>query len=249
MIWIISASILGCNPWNKDVKPEDFEWDSEKVENEASLPKNDDLSEVQEWTKKENSICLTPDQENSFTHTKALEQISETENTVLEYPLGQLFQRYEDRPHPFRVSWVGKNFEALLWKNWIERLLSETPQKLTVRQEEITSDTNYEINDTLRFPLINPLLKDDFPQNLSDQLKEEWFEKFSDSNFSDDADKMLDKTDQNNDNKKSDFIYDIVVKRAPSWKSALALYRNGKLFMATYASVWLNDRRTKTWQF
>jgi hypothetical protein len=48
---------------------------------------------------------------------------------------------------------------------------------------------------------------------------------------------------------KPDYIYDIVVKRLPEWKSALALYRDWELFMATYVSVWLNRRKTKTWQF
>jgi hypothetical protein len=48
---------------------------------------------------------------------------------------------------------------------------------------------------------------------------------------------------------KPDYIYDIVVKRLPEWKSALALYRDGELFMATYVSVWLNRRKTRMWQF
>ena len=53
-------------------------------------------------------------------------------------------------------------------------------------------------------------------------------------------------------------LYDIVVKKLPSWKSALALYRDWELFMATYVSVWLpliktrkwyKSAKTKTWQF
>lgn len=248
LIPAISMSMLAWSPKYEDNHLNN-QWHSEDIENvvpkKESMLAGDDLPSIQKWIEKQISICLTTDSENSFTHTIALEGVSNPQNTILEYPLEQLFQRYWNRPHPLRVSWVGKNFEALLWKNWIERLLSNTPQKLGSRQGEITSDTKYEIDDTLRFPLINPLLKDDFPQYLSDQLKEEWFENFSDSN----ADKILGKSDSNNDNKKSDFIYDIVVKRAPSWKSALALYRNGKLLMATYVSVWLNSRKTKTWQF
>jgi hypothetical protein len=42
-----------------------------------------------------------------------------------------------------------------------------------MRTEEVTSNTEYMIDDTLRFSLINPLLKDDFPKKLTDQLKEE----------------------------------------------------------------------------
>ncbi|MBR4634517.1 hypothetical protein IKO50_06325 [bacterium] len=52
-------------------------------------------------------------------------------------------------------------------------MLSKTPQKLVSRTEEITSDTKYEVGDTIRFTLIDPLLKDDFPKYLSDQLQEE----------------------------------------------------------------------------
>ena len=208
---------------------------------------------IQEWVNKEISICLTTDDENSFTHTNAIEQVSDPENTILEYPVAQLFQKYGNgnRPHPLRVSWVSRDFGALLWKNWIERLISNIPQKLASRSGEITSSTKYEVEDTLRFPLIDPLLKDDFPKYLSDQLKEEGFESFSDPHASalDNLISSSESFQDNNDKEKSDFIYDIVVKRAPSWKSALALYRNWELFMATYVSVWLDSRKTKTWQF
>ena len=95
-----------------------------------------------------------------------METIEDPNNTILEFPISQLYQKYwdYDRPHPLVVPGVGKDFRALLWKNWIERLMSKTKQKLNPRTEEITSDTKYEMWDTLRFTLINPLLKDDFPQ-------------------------------------------------------------------------------------
>ncbi len=207
------------------------------------------INKVKNETNHEISICLSTDGENSFTHTKAIKKVLDPHNTILEYPLSQLFQEYGNKPHPLRVSWVEKNFSALLWKNWIERLHSKIPQKLNSRSEKITSDTKYEMWDTLRFQLIDPLLKDDFPQYLSDQLKEPWFEEFSDPEASIIAKKISDKTNQIDSNEKSDFIYDIVVKRAPSWKAALALYRDWELFMATYASIWRSSRKTKTWQF
>lgn len=250
---IISVSMLTwtskCSG-NVDANPSNTE--SKKVEeivNDNPIPEVPDILKVQKEVKKEISICLKADDENSFTHTKALEQVSDPKNTILEYPVAQLFQKYGEKPHPLRVSWVWRDFTALLWRNWIERLLSKTPQKLVSRSEEITSDTKYEMDDTLRFTLINPLLKDDFPQYLSDQLKEDWFEEFSDPDASAIARRISSKANQNNNNKKSDFIYDIVVKRAPSWKAALALYRDWELFMATYASVWLNSRKTQMWQF
>lgn len=128
-------------------------------------------------------------------------------------------------------------------------MTTKTHQKLVTRPEKITSDTKYEMRDTLRFSLIDPLLKDDFPHYLSDQLKEDWFESFSDPDASI-LDKMVsDKGTYKNDDKKTNFIYDVVVKKVPSWKSALALYRNWELFIATYASVGLNDRKTQTWQY
>jgi hypothetical protein len=83
-------------------------------------------------------------------------------------------------------------------------------------------------------------LRDRFPEDLADQLQEpgfEWFYNTEDSIY----------TKNDDENLKSS--YDIVVKKLPSWKYALALYRNGKIFMATYVSVWLNSRKTKTWQF
>lgn len=221
----------------------------------SNLTEINEALKIKEETNREISICLETDDEDSFTHIKALEQVSDPKNTILEYPLVQLFQKYGEKSHPFgtthplRVPWVWRDFAALLWRNWIERLLSYTPQKLVPRSEEITSDTKYEIGDTLRFFLIDPLLKDDFPQYLSDQLKEEWFEEFSDPDASVISGRISNKINQKDSQKKSDFIYDIVVKRVPSWKSALALYRDWELFMATYTSVWLRSRKTKTWQF
>ena len=250
--WIISVSMFGWSPECPDENNSTNQWQSEKIENIVEKKESiiiSDFPEIQKWTKKEISICLTPDSQNSFTHTNAIEQVSDPRNTILEYPLEQLFQKYGNNAHPLRVSWVGRDFGALLWKNWIERLTKQTPQKLSSRSEEITSSTRYEIGDTLRFPLIDPLLKDDFPQYLSDQLKEEWFTNFSDPDSSVISQRITSKVNQNNDNEKSDFIYDIVLKRVPSWKAALALYRDWELFMATYASIWLKTRKTKMWQF
>ena len=247
---IISISMLSwesqCSE-NANANPSNTEPKKvERIENIPTLEVSSVLN-VQKEAKKEISICLMTDDKDSFTHTNVLEQVLDPKNTILEYPVGQLFQKYKDEPHPLRVSWVGRDFSALLWKNWIERLLPKIPQKLTSRSEEITSDTKYEVEDTLRFPLINPLLKDDFPQYLSDQLKEEWFEEFSDPNSSAVARRIENRNNQKDNYKKTDFIYDIVVKRAPSWKSALALYRDWELFMTTYASVWLPFIKTRNW--
>ena len=248
---ICVSSVLECGP-KSERQADDLVWNPEKIETVAQIDnflEITNLPNIQKWTKKQIFICMDTDSEGLFTHKKALEQVSDPKNTILEYPAAQLFQKYWTRPHPLRVSWVGRGFEALLWKNWIERLLSRTPQKLASRSWEVTSSTKYEVEDTLRFSIIDPLLKDDFPQYLSDQLKEEWFEHFSDSDAST-IDKIIsNKNNPRNSEEKTDFIYDIVVKRAPSWKSALALYRNWELFMATYVSVWINNRKTKTWQF
>jgi hypothetical protein len=86
-------------------------------------------------------------------------------------------------------------------------LNSNIPQKLTSRTEKITSDTKYDVKDTIRFSLVDPLLKDDFSQYLSDQLKEEGFTDFSDP----DAANL-----NQNSGKGGDSIYDIVVKKVPS---------------------------------
>lgn len=194
---------------------------------------------------KDLAICLETDQ-NSHTHTGVLESVNDPENTVLEFPVSQLFDKYGNRNHPLAVSWVSKTFRSLLGKWWIES--STIPQKLKHRSGWITSETRYEIWDTIRFALINPELKWSFPQILSDQLKEDWFQTFSDSNLL--PSKKEEILGFNNENiEKSDFTYDIVVKKLPSWKSALALYRDWELFMATYVSVGLNSRKTKTWQF
>ena len=224
---------------------------TEKLSQTNNVEEIPNIMEIKKKTKKEISICLKTDDENSFTYKKVLESIDNPENTTLEFPISQLFQTYWNHPHPLTVRWIKKDFRAILWKDWIENLSKDTPQKLSQRSEKITSDTQYETGDTLRFQLINPSLKWDFPKYLPDQLKEEWFNSFSDPNSIEISKKIKNKklnmaewTDKN-----SDFIYDIVVKKLSSWKSALALYRDWELYMTTYVSVWINHRRTKTWQF
>lgn len=205
------------------------------------------------WTQKkanqEICVCLETDGQNSFTHTKVLENVNNPHNTILEFPISQLFKKYWDNDHPLSVSWVDKNFRALLWRNWVENL--KVPQKFKSRKWWITSDTNYEIWDTIRFQLINPLLKWAFPETLSEQLKEEWFQTFSDTNSSIIVNKSSKSLDGFYSKKSKNFTYDIVVKKLPSWRYALALYRDWNLFMATYASVGINndEKRTVTWQF
>ena len=204
---------------------------------------------VTENTEKQLSLCLETDTPEVFTTTKALESVNDPENTILELPLSQLFKKYWNRPHPLAVRWIDKNLTSLLWEHWIEELSDSIPQKLSPRKEKITSETQYEAWDTLRFALIDPFLQWVFPQNLSQQLKEDWFETFSDSDASDLAKKIKENQNSENIDKKSDFIYDIVVKKLPSWEWVMGLYRDWELFMATYVSVWLNSRKTKTWQF
>jgi len=245
------TSECSTNTKNNSIAVDPKKMESIAPENNALEIPN--LLEVQKKTKKQVSICLKTDDENSFTHKKVLESVTDPENTVLEFPLSQLFQKYWNRSHPLAVRWVKKDFRALLWSNWIETLKSRIPQKLSPRAEKITSDTQYEAWDTLRFQLINQSLKWVFPKYLSDQLKEDWFQSFSDPDSSVVARKVAKnkwkKKATDDKEKKSDFIYDIVVKGLPSWKAALALYRDGELFMATYVSVWLNSRKTKTGQF
>ena len=252
----VSASMLvwtsGCSA---DSKIKSFPVESQIAKSLDSVKADTtdipNLFELQTWAKKDISVCLETDGEDSFTYKKALESINDPENTTLEFPLSPLFKKYWNRAHPLAVRWIKKDFRALLWKNWIENLSAEIPQKLSHRSEEVTSDTQYEIWDTIRFQLINPLLKWVFPKYLPDQLKEEWFKCYSDSDSSVISRKIAEKqkVENNINQKKSDFIYDIVVKRLSDGKAALALYRDWELSMATYASVWLNSRKTKRWKF
>ena len=245
-----------------------------------NLPKNEDrLGERKEIvvnsqqdsiinnTKKDVFVCLEKDNEKSFTYTKVVESITDPYNTVLEFPVDHLFQKYWNNnqyEHPLSVPLVAKKMRSLLWTWWIES--SDVPQTLNQRLENVTSETKYEVWDTLRVRLIDADLLEYFPEDLADQLKEEWFETFFDKdsllirklNLKDtlqilspaqiDSTAIPKWTDV--DNKESnDYIYDIVVKTLHSGESALALYRNGKLFMTSKVSVWLPGHSTRTWQF
>ena len=252
----VSASILGwvdkCDGQSYGIKS----WDNTPALSEqVEVPDSTKVSDTED-TQKQIFVCLETDGPDSYTHTEVLESVTDPENTILEYPIDQLFKRYWDnkRPHPLAVSWVAKKFRSLLWRGWIEAL--DVPQKLNPRSEDITSETTYEIGDTLRFPLIDHRLKWAFPGNLSEQLKEKWFENFSDKDSliingiqpwelyenGRDSINQIDLLD-------NWYVYDIVVKSLPWWKSALALYRNWKLFMATYVSVWTSWRKTKRGQY
>lgn len=126
-------------------------------------------------------VCLEKDDEKSFTWTKVLESVTDPYHTILEFPIEQLFQKYWENKqlsHPLYVSWVARRIRSLLWTWWIEA--SDVPQSLNPRSEAITSETRYEIWDTLRVRLIDTDLLEYFPENLNDQLKEEGFETFFD---------------------------------------------------------------------
>ena len=247
--WTTNCSWNGIKDNNENYKsdstevlkfPEILEPDSETF-----LPNNFGVTkEIQNQI----SLCLKTDSPDGFTTTWVLESVEDPQTTTLEFPVSQLFQKYWNRSHPLAVRWIKKDFRALLWKDWIENLSDSISQKLSPRREKITSDTQYEAWDTLRFTLIDPLLQWAFPQYLSDQLKEDGFETFSDRDSSVNAWKMLNKLKLGYE-EKWDYIYDIVVKKLSTWKSALAVYRDWELFMTTYVSVWLNHRKTRTGQF
>lgn len=257
---LISCALLFPTSWNPDTY-------------NNSLKNFDKIENIQQPTKEWIYVCLEPDSKTSSTHTKVLESITDPKNIVVEYPISQLFLNYkQEQKFPwwkyYKYTWpqhplvrkegkkaVWRNFKALLWELWIEELIElGIHQKLSPRKNKVTSDTEYQIWDTLNVPLINPFLKWVFPKYLSDQLKEEWFQTYSD----DDSAEITRRIENKNNKwikKKSDFIYDIVVKPLSSWTHALALYKDGELFMTCAVSVWRNiinskgnNSKTITWQ-
>lgn len=269
-VWMLGG-MTDCSSPNKNMEKESDRNQTEVFEESPvymlEIPKedlikineNNDTKKIKEKTAEQISVCLDTDGKGTFTHTTVLNSIKDPNNSILEFPLWQLFEKYWERPHPLSVRGIKRNFRSLLWEGWIESLNSKVPQKLSKRTEWVTSNTEYMINDTLRFPLINPLLKDDFPKFLPEQLKEEWFEDFSDSHELLISRRLREKNKSVNDSdEKMEHIYDVVVKQVPSWKSALAVYRDWEFFMATYVSVWRpsvkvrrwrRSAKTKTWQF
>ena len=260
---LISSACSWCTNWapKKEADPNLFNISHELFENVDSQTDIDVATFDIRWDNKttwwlsksvENqiSICLSRDG-NSFTYSNDLESIENPQEQILEMPISHLFQKFWERNHPLAVRWVSKTFGSLLWKNGIEKQFLSIPQKLKKREEKILSSTWYEIWDTLRFKLINPELQWAFPQLLWEQLQMEWFKSFTNSDDPDLEAKKDDifKIDFNNSENVHNFIYDIVVKRLPDWRSALAVYRDGKLFMASYVSVWVKNRKTITWQF
>lgn len=260
-----SASILA---WASEcIGRNETKWADLKLSQteQVKIPQLQDsvATDIQDWVKNQIFVCLEND-ENSYTHTKVLESIEDPQNTVLEYPIAQLFEKYwkTNSAHPLKMSWVAPRFRSLLWKWWIEA--SDTPQKLNPREDDITSETLYEIWDTLSFRLIDPRLDGIFPEYLSDQLKEPGFDTFydkdsllvqkhSENDINSFKQYLLDKNNflKIDDSKLEDenHIYDTVVKSIPWWNAALSLYRDWKLFMDTYVSVWTPGRKTRMWQF
>ena len=89
--------LAGTSECSTNTKSNSIPTESEKIEriglknNILEIP---NLMEVQKKTKKQVSICLETDNENLFTHKRVLESVTDPENTVLEFPLSQLFQKY-----------------------------------------------------------------------------------------------------------------------------------------------------------
>lgn len=242
---ILSVAIASCALW---INPDSATWQNfynqmfhnQRIEN----------------TKEQVFVCLETDSPETFTHTKVLESIQDDNNTVLEYPINQITnKKYNWKSHPLAVSGISKTFWSLIWVNNVAEHLSTRPQKLVKREEEITSTTRYQTWDTLRFSLKDPLLEGKFPDKLDEQLKERWFENMNN------PDSLEIKQNNQNDIFKyqsyrfqpkelvQQHVYDIVVKKIENWESALAVYRNWKLFMSSFVSVWLPWHQTITWQF
>ena len=258
----ITAVNTSCSPWNppKDInsrtipiKTEQTIWNPHTSEWMISLQDANNISDQKDSknanTKDQIFICLKKDGEKSFTYTNTLESIDDPDSSILEFPISHLFQKYWDKSHPLQVRWVSRTLGSLLWKNAVEKQYASINQKFNKRTESIGSSTMYEVGDTLRFKLINPELKWQFPSHLSDQLKEKWFQNFTNDAFIPSIQVLDLSNNPLNSKQNKSFIYDIVVKRLEDWRSALALYRNWNLFMASYVSVWLNNRKTKVWQF
>lgn len=247
----ISSSILAW--WKSMISSTQNKPDTSNIwiEQVDKSTQNTNLEQVEEDTQNQIFVCLDTDDEKSFTHTKVLETVSDPENTVLEYPITQIFQKYWDRSHPLYVSWIAKNFRALLWSKWMNSTISSIPQKLVERKDSISLTTRYQVWDTLRFSLIDQQLIWEFPDNLEDQLNEKWFQTFSDPDSLTIANKnnLLDIDNNEANDTEPDFTYDIVVKKLSTWEYWLAVYRDWKLFLASFASVWLKSKKTITWQY
>lgn len=246
----ISSSILAW--WKTMISSAQERHDTSNiwVEQIDSL-KHDNINQIQEDSKEKIYLCLDTDDKESFTHTKALETVTDPENTILEYPVSQIFQKYWNKSHPLYVSWIAKNFRALLWSKWIDSAISSIPQKLVERKDSISLTTRYQVWDTLRFSLIDQQLIWEFPDNLEDQLNEKWFQTFSDPDSLTIANKnnLLDIDNNEANDTQPDYTYDIVVKKLSTWEYWLAVYRDWKLFLASFASVWLKSKKTITWQY
>jgi hypothetical protein len=73
-----------------NAEPEHLETVESKNSEPLEIP---DLFEVQKKAKKEISVCLNKDKD-SHTHKKVLESITDPSNTILEFPVSQLFEKY-----------------------------------------------------------------------------------------------------------------------------------------------------------
>ena len=249
---ITSAAII---TWAAQCKSHDQQSKAYDTTEESSIEQIDSLDNLCTFTdsvKDDLIVCLETDGENSFTHTEALESIPDFSNTTLELPISQLSKSYNNKRHPLAVSWISRNFWSLLGRGWVEDSILVHQSKLAPRESNITSNTKYDVADTLSLPLIHPSLIWSFPDLLDDQLKEEWFQSYSNPDSLETNNNILYKWEKNiseNLYKIGGHIYDIVVKKLPSWHCALAVYRNWKIFLASYVSVWVSSRKTKTWQF
>lgn len=171
MLWTaIWASFFWC--WLKDSQPE-------VVAEDINVKKDSVECLYTPVVQKQIFVCLDTDDEDSFTHTKVLESLPDQDSSVLELPINQLYKKYKWNSHPLTVSGISKTVWSLIWINNVKERLEEHPQHIEHPEwTEITSNTAYHINDTLRFTLRDPLLQWAFPESLKEQLLEPWFKKW-----------------------------------------------------------------------
>jgi len=153
-------------------------------------------------------------------------------NTVVSIPLllpilsqiwfekiGVNFNEIQESPL-YRMESIPHNYSSLLGNNQADEILHEYNPLLNA-----SSWDNYEGINTIFFPLIYPGTLDYLPSDIS------WLEKII--QFSKNEKKVLDRE------------HLVFILRADNEKSILAYYKNQKLKLATYVSLW-NPRNNKT---
>jgi len=228
-------------PWTFQQDAESFQEGKQEAREQMILANSSKIVE----------ILLSTNDATTYSISDALTTIPENlwdQELIFKLPLAPFFATYEvtiqgkprKMPHP--LTWHDKNFGMLVGYNQVDSIVTKYAQS---GRENITGLTKYEISDTLTFPAVYPGLDQEFPQKLDTLLQSAPFNTLTINkgvlpqmkNFY----TLTKQTEKDAASEYKTYTTDpaivLAIKKTQEKRSAMALYKDGRLLLATHVSL------------